>query len=618
MEDKHYKLDKEESKKMTGYASIDKPWLLEKKLYNVDLPNSNMSVYDYIKTINKNYLDDVIFEYDPLKEYESTPITYRQFFNKVEKCAKAYKKLGVKKGDIITVCLPSFIENVVSFYALNKIGAISNQIHPLASKDEFQFYLKEAGSKILLTYDLAYENFEDSVEMLDKIIIVSPIDEINRKVKLKVLLDKTIKEGIKSTKKLFSSKINYNSSKIIKWNNFLKLGDKKTIIDSLANGDDTAVLTHTSGTTGKSKAVETSNQAFNKMVEQISSETDILKRGDSELLVLPPYPIYVLCNHIHMCLALGIKIIFIPQVDLNDFSSYFKKHQPNHIQGIPLHVDAFLNDAGFNNLDLSYLKFLVSGGGTLSESKTKLINEFLKKHNSKIVITNGYGMTEMGSCATCTFGENVDAGIVGKPLCQNNIKIVADDGTTELKYNEIGEVWLTGPSKMKRYYKNDEATQRTLHIDKTDGTVWVKTGDIGSIDNTGNVKIIGRIKRMSLIFDSETNTVSKASHDYVESIIMKDESISNCVVIPVDNKKTNKALKAYVVVKDSNYTKVLDRIDAMCSNVFRKYVKPTEYVVVDEIPKTKAGKNDFTYIESYEKNVSNDIPKMKVLTRKKY
>ena len=127
------------------------------------------------------------------------------------------------------------------------------------------------------------------------------------------------------------------------------------------------------------------NYGFNEMVRQIAEETPVLERGDKELLVLPPYPLYVLCNNVHMCLARGINIVVVPKVDYQNIHKYFMKHKITAVQGIPSTVMSMLNDKGFedNNVDLSSIKFIVAGGGALASDTLKKANDFLHRHNCK-------------------------------------------------------------------------------------------------------------------------------------------------------------------------------------------------------------------------------------------
>ena len=627
-DDKKLELVADLPNKLTGIPSKDRIWLKRSKRASVKLPDSHLSVYDYIYECNKNNLDDVALEYDPLIDYSSTKITYRELFKMIETATKAYMELGVKKGDIVTVCLPRFVENIVNFYALNRLGAIANQIHPLASKDEVKFYLEEAESKIFVSYDGNFDNFKDVVEELniEKVIMVDATNLVSTKNKAMILYDKyknlrkekniSLMSFIRETSKTKT----YPSSRYISFRDFMNLGkhNKEITVNTF---NDACSLTHTSGTTGKSKGVLSSNYGFNEMVRQIAEETPVLERGDKELLVLPPYPLYVLCNNVHMCLARGINIVVVPKVDYQNIHKYFMKHKITAVQGIPSTVMSMLNDKGFeeNNVDLSAIKFIVAGGGALASETLKKANNFLHKHNCKYNVTVGYGMSEMGSCAVCTFDENDEFGTVGRPLNDTNIKIVNPETKEEVGYNTAGEIWLSGPCRMIGYYKNEEATDKLFvkEYDK-DGNeiIWVKTGDIGMITPTGNLKYIGRDKRITMIVDIKTNTVSKVSNDYVEDILIGNYGkavIPNCVVVSVPNEETLNALKAYVVVKDSpvDYSEIVTKMNKKCEEILRDNSRPIEYVFVDKIPETKAGKKDFVLVQEFEEGKKKDGIKVK-------
>lgn len=627
-DDKKLELVADLPNKLTGIPSKDRIWLKRSKRASVKLPDSHLSVYDYIYECNKNNLDDVALEYDPLIDYSSTKITYRELFKMIETTTMAYMELGVKKGDIVTVCLPSFVENIVNFYALNRLGAIANQIHPLASKDEVKFYLEEAESKIFVSYDGNFDNFKDVIEELniENVIMVDATNLVSTKNKVMILYDKYKKLRKKKNISLMSfvkevSKTKtYPSSRYISFKDFMNLGkhNKEIIVNTF---NDACSLTHTSGTTGKSKGVLSSNYGFNEMVRQIAEETPVLERGDKELLVLPPYPLYVLCNNVHMCLARGINIVVVPKVDYQNIHKYFMKHKITAVQGIPSTVMSMLNDKGFeeNNVDLSAIKFIVAGGGALASETLKKANNFLHKHNCKYNVTVGYGMSEMGSCAVCTFDENDEFGTVGRPLNDTNIKIVNPETKEEVGYNTAGEIWLSGPCRMIGYYKNEEATDKLFvkEYDK-DGNeiVWVRTGDIGMITPTGNLKYIGRDKRITMIVDIKTNTVSKVSNDYVEDILIGNYGtavIPNCVVVSVPNEETLNALKAYVVVKDSpaDYSEIVTEMNKKCEEILRDNSRPIEYVFVDKIPETKAGKKDFVLVQEFEEGKKKDGIKVK-------
>ena len=610
-------------KGVTGLASIDKPWLKKKK-YNDNKPDANMTLYNFLLECNKNNLDDVILIYDPVLNVPATNITFRELFAEIDKVARSYLALGVKKGDIVTVSLPSFVENIVSFYALNKIGAVTNQIHPLVSQDELDYYLEEAESSIFVGYgDIASKVDKLKYDKLKKVILVKPLDSASTLNKFRIIKDKIKKEGLKVVKETVKSK-NLNKNLYISWKEFLELGKK--VKKDVVNYDPTilATLTHTSGTSGKSKAVMHNSVAYNNSVKGILQETDLFKRGNKELLVLPPLPIYILCNVLHLALSVGIKLVVIPQVDYKNMSAYFDKHHPNYMKGVPFIVQQLIKDPNFKKDSLKDFIYLISGGAKLNNVDE--INDFLREHGSSYEVANGYGESELGGCVTFMFDNTYEPGTVGRPVIGNNVKIMSLDGKKEISYksDELGEIWLSSPSMMMGYYKNKEATDEVMVTDE-DGITWIKTGDLGKVTEEGNVKVSGRIKRMTFIFDYETNSPSKVSNEDVENALCESSQVEKSIVVAIRDKNTENALKAYVVVKDSPYTsrddyysQVITNLDKRCKQRFRKYVSPVEYVVVDDIPTTKSGKEDYRYVEEFDKkNLDDEKSKMKVLYKKK-
>ncbi len=621
-----------------SYPSEEKIWLKRSKNGAVKMPDSKLNVYEYLYECNKNDLDSIALEYDPLEDYPSTKITFRQLFKMIDDCAKSFKELGVKQGEIVTVCLPSFVENIVIYYALNKIGAIPNQIHPLASKDEVKFYLEEVNSKIFVGYDGNLENFGEVVRELDipHVIMVSPTNAVSSAIKLKILRDsikneyqekKSLKSVLDVVNKL-TKKEEYSDSRYISYDDFIKKGKQyKDVVEVVRSSDGKVPtsITHTSGTTGKSKGVVSSMFGFNEMVRQIAIDTPQLKRGEKELLVLPPYPVYVLCNQVHMCLCRGFDVIVIPKVDYKNIHKYYAKHDVTIMQAIPSIIEAMANDPGFEkeNIDLSKLKFVVSGGGALPKEKTKEVMDFLKRHGCQVPITIGYGLSEMGSCATCTFNDEEKVQTIGRPLNDTTVMVVDPDTLEELDYEEEGEMLINGPSMMLGYYKNDEANRKIfVNIPNKDGELvtWIRTGDIGKFCKSGDLQYVARKKRITMIVDLNSNTVSKISNDYVEDLIVgkyNSGSVSDCVVISVPSESRLNKLKAYVVIKDNEEIQpVIDEVEKKCEKTLREMARPIEYVVLsDEIPYTPAGKPNFIAVEQFEKAPLESEIKLKVKMR---
>ena len=161
-------------KQLTGYPSIDKPWL---KYYSEEAINASLpecTIYEYLVENNKDYPSDIAINYVGRK------ITYKELFENIDKTAAAFLSVGVKEKDIVTIALPSIPEALYCVYALNKIGAVANMIHPLAGKKETLNYFNEVQSRIAVIFDGAYANIAGDIgkTIVEKVIVASPSNSL--------------------------------------------------------------------------------------------------------------------------------------------------------------------------------------------------------------------------------------------------------------------------------------------------------------------------------------------------------------------------------------------------------------------------------------------------------
>src|SRR5574344_214835 len=170
---------------LTGYSTIDKPWLKYYNYEDLELTVPNMSINDFMEQQTVDYDKYIAFEYFGLK------ITYKEFKKNRDKVMKSLKSLGVKKGDIVSVCLPNIPEVAYVFYAINKLGATANMLDPRTNKSTLTLNVNDAKSKILLTLDKATPLFTDT--NVEKIIPISAINSLPKFMqKLIKLKDKTL------------------------------------------------------------------------------------------------------------------------------------------------------------------------------------------------------------------------------------------------------------------------------------------------------------------------------------------------------------------------------------------------------------------------------------------
>lgn len=550
---------------MTGKASVDMPWLkyYDEEQLMADMPK--MKIIDYMMKNNMNHLDDAALYYFGNK------ITYKELNQLIDKCAKSMMKNGIKENDIVTICMPNTPEAIISFYALNKIGAVANMIHPLSGQVQIREYLNEVDSKMVITMDMAYEKLLNVVDetKVEKIVTVTAADS----------MPFIMKKIFKLTKNYIKLQEN---NKMVKWTDFIKEGNlnkNEEIIPSEYKENKLSVILHTGGTTGVPKGVMLTDDNFNSMVEQFMADANNFERGDKMLTIMPVFHGFGLCSSIHLPLSVGVSSVLIPKLDAKKFDKTLKKYNPNHIIGVPTLFKSMLTNKKLKDVDLSYLKYVVSGGDLVKDSLEADINKFLENHGSKAKLSKGYGLSEVVAGATfATNGYNEPTSI-GIPMIDTNIKIVSPGTSDELYEGEIGEICIQGPTVMKGYYKKETETNESLK----DG--WLYTGDLG-YHKDGIFYFAQR--KGNMIISSGVNVYPSN----IEQVIESHEAVSACAVIGIQHPYKLQAPKAYIILKEGyEHTNELQQeIEDLCRTNLDVYSIPYKYEFREKLPQTLLGK----------------------------
>lgn len=590
------KLNQAESKKMTGLASIDKPW---QKYYTEEAVNGKlpkMLISEYMLERNRFYPNAVAINYFGRK------ITHNELERKIIEATKAFSKLGIKKGDIVTLCMPTLPESIYSVYALNRLGAIANLIDPRDSVEGIKNALNETKTKHLVIIDICHPKIDKIIDEteVEKIISVAVSDSLpfglNYGYQAKQLISYMKRKATPIP----------NDTRYIKWNQFIKNGKNYSDVELCSYEENMpAVMIRTSGTTGKPKGVLISNDALNALAYQYANSGIPHKVEDRFLNIMPLFLLYGLACGIHMPLCLGMIDIVIPQVDFKKFANLVVKHRPQHFMGIPTMYESLFDSPLMKDHDLSYLISPGVGGDAIALETEIKTNDFLESHNCPTKIAKGYGMTEGGAAVVVSVKNECNVvGGSGIPLCKNIVSIfdyeLDDDGKVissdkELTYGEDGEICVTGPTLMLGYYNNQEETDKVLKR-HSDGKVWLHTNDIGYMDSDGQVYVKGRIKNM--IIRPDGHNVFPGS---IEQVIMKHPMIEACSVVGIDavGFKQGKLPKAVVVLKDgASKEEVIQELIDLCSNYLPERDVAYFYEVVSELPVSKAGKIDKKVLET--------------------
>lgn len=556
--------------KLTGFPSIDKPWLkyYSEEAINVQLPDC--TIYEYLWDNNKDHLDDVAISYLGKK------ITYRKLFENIDKVAASFSAIGVKNGDVVAVALPNIPENVYCVYALNKLGAIADLIDLRSKGETLLHYLTESEASVAVICDLFANNtFEIAEETkLKKIIIASPYDSLP--IPLKLLM------------KLKNKQITL-SKKSIMWCNFCK---NTSYVAVSKNNDDVACILHTSGTTGIPKGVMLTNMNFNAMTVQLRHSGLDFEDRDIFLCQVPPFLAYSIINAIHVPLIFRMQITMLPEYQPSKFAENIIKHKPNHVCAGPADWNNFLQNENVAKHKFNYLKTMFSGSDKINVKNKISINNMLNSLGCKNKILEGYGMTEASAAACSNLPQCDVVNSVGIPFPKNTFCIYDNEMNKELSYGEIGEICIAGPTLMKGYYKNQAATDEVMKI-HNDGITWLHSGDLGKITKDGCVILEGRLKRIIVRHDG-----IKVSPFVLEKTIMKHKNVSACCVVGTFDKqhKMGQVAVAFIVRKEATII-TIDEVSALCEKELSVNYLPHNYVIIDELPLTPNGKVDYRALE---------------------
>jgi len=556
------------------------PW---SKFYNkkdMDLNIPDISLYQHFINCTKDMSNFNSIDYFGKK------ITFSDLSKKIDECANAFLSYGIRRGDVVTICMPNTPEGVIAFLALNKIGTISNMVHPLSSENEIKDTLVETGSVMLIVIDVSYDKIKNIIDETDvyKVVVV----KANNSMPFFMFVGYEVTRGYKT-------KLPKNDSKYIHWKDFINSGRNYKNTKYKYNGkkDDPAVMLHSGGTTGNPKAIVLSNANFIALIEQAKIRFDDVEIGDKCLSIMPIFHGFGLGVCVYTLLCLGIECILIPQFKAQEFGNLINRYKPQFVVGVPTLFEAMLQTPKekADRFNLNHLKYVISGGDSLKPALEKKINDFLQVHGSTTKIIQGYGMSECLAAVALNFKTNPKSGSFGVPFPGCYIGIFSPDDK-EVPYGTEGEICICGPNVMLGYYNNEKETNLALHI-HDDGNVWLHSGDLGIMDNDGFIKYTSRLKR--LIISSGYNVYPSQ----IEEILESHDAVMLCSVIAEPHEYKGEIPKAFIVLNKGYKAndELVNELRELCKKNLPKYSLPYDYEFRKSLPKTMVGKVDFRKLQ---------------------
>jgi len=517
-------------------------------------------------------LDDAAAKYGsrPCTNFLGKVLTYRDLSRTVNRAAAGLQKLGVKKGTKVGLFMPNCPTFIVYYFATLKAGGTVVNYNPLYTLEELTFQVKDSETELMVTLDLKL--------LFDKVEGLMKAGTLKRAI---VASFPALLPGAKSVLfKLFKGKDLAHPTKspvagsVIADADVLKNNGKYQAV-AIDPVDDVAVLQYTGGTTGTPKgAMLTHANVYVNCLQGAAWATHLEPGKERVLAALPFFHVFAMTAVMNFALAQGAEIVIMPRFVLDDAMKLIDKAKPTVMPGVPTMFIAMLNHKKLASFDLSSLKFCLSGGAPLP---VDVKQKFEKLTGCKLV--EGYGLSEAAPSVTCNpLNGPVKEGSIGQPL-PGTIVSLRDlgDPAKEVPQGEKGEICIKGPQVMKGYWKKPEETANQFIGE------YLRTGDVGIMDEEGFIFIVDRIKDM--IICSGYNVYPRR----VEEAIYEHPAVEEVTVIGIKDDYRGEAPKAFIKLRAGS-TASADDIRKHLEPKISKIEMPAEIEFRDALPKTMIGK----------------------------
>ena len=546
---------------------------------------TDLTMYQALLMMANKYPNDLALY------YQGTKITFKSLIKRINETADIlHHVLGIKENDVVLISQPNIPETVVLFYAVNKIGAVSNLVHPFTPFIQVKEIMEKTNTKVAFIFEQRIAKEVDKYrELLNKVYVTRIEDDLPffKKLYYHVFMNFKIRKKLGKQKAINFPGFNYVSN--------LKPTNKDTPVVPLINNK-CSVLLPSGSTTGKPKTICLNDRSFNYIAMHSDAFMSLNKeelRGHKMLSILPSFHGFGLCMTMHAPLVNGFASILIPRFRVKKVVKVMNRIKPTAICGVPTIYEKLLKEPSFiKSSSLKNLHCCFCGGDTLSNELLNNFNNTMRQAGSKCRLFQGYGLTEAIAVNCVNTFETSKDGSLGKPIPDAIFKIVDESGK-ELARNQIGEIVLKSEAVMLNYYQDEGATKECLK----DGYLY--TGDLGYMDDDGFIYFKSRKKRVVkvsgvAVFPSE-----------VEQLIMTIPEVDNCAAISVPDKKLQNSIKVFVVSSYENKNELKDKIIETCRKYLIKWSAPTEVEFKDSLPLTNLGKVDFIKLQQEEDKKHN-------------
>ena len=508
----------------------------------------------------------------PAFKFMGSALTFGELDTLSRAFAAWLQQQGLQRGDRVAVMLPNVPQYPVAVAAILRAGMVVVNVNPLYTPRELEHQLKDSGARLIVIL----ENFAATLQQVlpqvpTKKIAVAAMGDM-----LGWFKGTLVNHVVRKVKKLVPA---YRLPGAVRFKDALERGRGAALAEPGVGPDDIAVLQYTGGTTGVSKGAVLMhrNLVANILQSEAWNQPALKQVPAGEQLVtvcaLPLYHIFAFNVNMMLGLRMGACNILIPNPrDLPATLKELSRHRFHSFPAVNTLFNALANHPDFGRVDWSALKLSVGGGMAVQQATAQL---WLQKTGCPVV--EGYGLSETSPSVTCN---PVDAtaysGDIGLPLPNTEIRLLDDEGR-DVSPGAAGEICIRGPQVMAGYWQRPDETAKVMTADG-----FFRSGDIGTMDEHGRVRIIDRKKDMILVsgFNVYPNEV--------EDVLTQHPGVLEAAVIGVPDGHSGEAVKAIIVRKDAALSEA--DVRAWCESNLTGYKRPRTVEFRAELPKTPVGK----------------------------
>ena len=509
----------------------------------------------------------------PAYSFMGHEISFAQVDAQSQVLAAYLQSLGLAKGDRVALMMPNLPQYPVAVAAVLRAGFVVVNVNPLYTARELNHQLKDSGAKAIIIIENFAKTLQDGMKdsMVEHIVLCAMGDELG------LLKGALVNFVVRSVKKLVPE---FSLPHAVRFKDALALGRKASFTKATPGPDDVAILQYTGGTTGVAKGAVLLHRNLIANVLQAEAwygpVTRQIPAGEqtTSVCALPLYHIFAFTANMMLSMRIGGKNILIPNPrDLKATLKELSKHRFHTFPAVNTLFNGLANHPDFGTVDWSHLKVSVGGGMAVQSAVAQL---WLEKTGCPIV--EGYGLSETSPIVSCNAVTSRQfSGTIGLPVPSTDVKLIDDNGNTVRILGDRGEIAVHGPQVMAGYWQRPDETAKVFTIDG-----YFLTGDIGTMDEHGFVKIVDRKKDMVNVsgFNVYPNEV--------EDVVSNCPGVLECAVVGIPDEKTGEAIKLVIVKKDPALTE--QTVRDYCHANLTGYKRPKVIEFRSEMPKTPVGK----------------------------